>query len=163
MSEKKKAPVSRRIRLKRGVAPESAYTARTSKEVQTDNQSVTVPIPSQEAIVAVLRRAREIIRRGWCRGYAWVDVDGRPSHFPEAGAPAAYSLACAVRTAADGKIAGEHALRTLRRLTGHHNLSEWNDHPLRVKRDVIDLLSLAVREHGGPMLRRGGWRLSGAE
>ena len=165
MQGKTKAATGR-IKTKRGVVRESAYTARISKEVLTDNQVVAVPIPSEEEIATVLRRARELVRRGWCRGFAAVDVDGRPSHISGAGEMVAFSLPAAVRAGSGGRLvdrlAAEYAIRSLRRLVGHHNLAEWNDHPLRTKRDVLELLAQAVQQHGGPRLRRGGWVVGGA-
>lgn len=72
----------------------------------------------------------------------------------------AFSLVGAVRTAGEGGIVAEHALRTLRRLTCENNLVTWNDHPLRTKRAVMDLLDEAITAHGGRKPRNGGWNIS---
>ena len=73
-----------------------------------------------------------------------------------------FSLVGAVRAAGDGGIVAEHALRELRRLACEHNLSAWNDHPLRTKAAVLDLLDEAIAAHGGQRPRgRGGWSISG--
>lgn len=101
------------------------------------------------------------MRRGWCRGYFCVDADGRPSHYPDSGGPTHFSLVGAIRTAGEGRLVAEYALRTLRRLTSQHNLVDWNDHPLRTKADVLALLDRAIAEHGGHVPRgRGGWVIS---
>jgi hypothetical protein len=122
---------------------------------------VAVPVSSDEQLATLFRKARELVRRGWCRGYASTDADGRPSHWPGAGEPTHFSLVGAVRTAGEGGIAAEHALRTLRRLTQHHNLVAWNDHPIRTQAAVLELLDKAIAEHGGRVPRgRGGWTIS---
>jgi hypothetical protein len=160
MPEQSRAGVSSRRESLRGVTAETPHIPRNTSSVG-DSPFTGMTAPSQESILEVIRKASGLLRAGWCRGFASVDAEGRPTHYPEAGPPAAFSLPCAVRAAADGGIVGEHAIRVLRRLTGTHNLSEWNDHPLRTKRDVLDLLGLAMEACGGRRPRRGGWTVGG--
>lgn len=116
-------------------------------------------IPQSE-VLAVLRRAYSLILKGWCRCHMAVDATGRNTFWPEAQAPVAWSLLGAVKT---GTLAGHHAQKALSRLTGEVDIQRWNDHPLRTKRQVLDVLSVAIGEHGGKRPRVGGWRIGGAQ
>jgi hypothetical protein len=104
----------------------------------------------------VLRRAYTLVLRGWCRGHLAVDADGTPSGRRHASAPVAWSLLGAVKT---GDLAGHDAALILRKLVGSVDLQDWNDDALRKKRDVLDLLSLAITNSGGRAPRRGGWHV----
>lgn len=104
----------------------------------------------------VLRRAYTLVMRGWCRRHMAVDASGRSTFWPEAGEPVAWSLLGAVKT---GDAAGYAAQQLLKRLTGSIDLQQWNDAPLRTKRQVLDVLSLAIGQCGGRAPRAGGWRI----
>lgn len=113
---------------------------------------------SVDGALVVLRGAYTLVMRGWCRRHLAVEDEGRSVHWPEADAPVAWSLHGAVKT---GTLAGHSAALVLRKLTGCVDLQRWNDEPLRTKRQVLDLLALAIEACGGRPPRAGGWKIGG--
>jgi hypothetical protein len=111
-----------------------------------------------QEVLKVLRRARYLIYRdGWLQR----EFDIPPSDLAMA---RGWSLHYAIAEAAAGEdgrphIRVEWTRRLIRKLTGH-NIPEWNDHPLRTKRDVIALLDRAIELGGGRAPRSGGHHVS---
>jgi hypothetical protein len=67
------------------------------------------------------------------------------------------SMCDAINAAAEGNAAGEYAKITLRRILLELNLTAWERHPNRTRRDVHGLFRKAINKLGG---HRGGWRVS---
>lgn len=107
----------------------------------------------------VIRHARALIWRGWCRCHPCVDAKGFPVR--EAGTPVAWSLDGAIAEAGRGEIEGEFARRVIRKFTGP-NIPAWNDHPLRIREEVLHVLDRALQLAGDEPPRRGGWTVGTA-
>lgn len=69
----------------------------------------------------------------------------------------AFSLVEAIQTASNASIAGHHARQALQRLVGP--VSQWEQNPLRIWRDVEQLLARAIEITGAKPLGRGNWRV----
>lgn len=97
--------------------------------------------PSEEEqhrrALVVLRGARRLVARGWCRGAQCADASGDSSF--TMGAPVAWSLYGAIATAGAASIDCEYARRLVRKRIDTH-IPQWNDHPMRTQRDVLYLL-----------------------
>lgn len=129
------------------------FAALLAAPVETDVRDAYGRTPEEQraAALAVLRKAHDLVRRGWVqRASGGEDAEGRWR----------VSLYGAVAEASGGDIRGEYARRVLRRLAGTSDLVAWNDHPFRTQREVLSLLERAVAECGGMAPRRGGWRVA---
>lgn len=102
---------------------------------------------------AVLRRARDLLSRGW--------VQGRISA-PGASAArwcvvgAVYKAACEEarrRPSCAGQEAHmiDGAVASLRAVTGGEPLAAWNDHPDRTRGDVLEAVDKAMRQAAGDL------------
>jgi hypothetical protein len=152
-----------RGKLSRGVAAESAYSAR----------GAAGPLPAEDYdvagwqswgisrrdVVETLRLTRGLLLRvGWAPRCSAVDACGGDPW--ESGLPvAAYSLAMALKRAHSKQAHGGAATDALRELVGEP-VAHWEDRPLRTRADVIGLIDLAILRLGGAPPRRGGWRVT---
>lgn len=124
-----------------------------------------VPLEEQDIrAVPVLRAARAFIKRGWSRRHPTADAQGEPAEWT--GKPTvAWTLVGAIKEASDG-IEAEYAIRLMKRRLYEWNLPDWNDHPIRTRRDVVRAIERAIGAHAprrrpGPVcssMAGGGWR-----
>lgn len=132
---------------------------------ETDTPSVVVRVvdgrvalPPKSAVLAVLREGRRILREvGWSPGVFAVGAEGH-AWWMSSSDIKAYSLVGAIQTAAFGGIAAYHARRLLSKYVG--DLVQWEQHPLRKKREVMRLLERAIDELEDRPPRRGGWSIT---
>jgi hypothetical protein len=114
---------------------------------------------SEASILRVVRSARHLVMRGWCQRVAW--CDSRGDTLPGTAGPAThFSLVGAIRTAGEGELVCEYALKLVRKVLGERGLNEWNDNPVRVKGDILWLLDRTIELACGQRPRRGGWSVS---
>lgn len=100
-----------------------------------------------QAAAPCLNKALALVQRrdGWCQG-ALTDSDGR------------CSLQGALQ-ASGSALEGYYAREVLRRILHETDFTAWNDHPFRVRADVVRLLKTALRLSGSSE-KRGGWTVS---
>jgi hypothetical protein len=113
---------------------------------------------NESSLLRVLQVARRLVARGWAQRVAWCDAEGRSTP-GDMGPAVHFSLVGAIRTAAAGELVGEYALKAVRTVLGEWDLNQWNDNPIRTRRQVVDLLDTCVQRAGGKPPRRGGWVL----
>ena len=133
----------RRVRGKK-----SGYVANLPEPVETGR---FVRLEGQErldAAVPCLRRALALIQRkdGWCK-HALCDDKGR------------VSLNGALQLGAKDALGVYFAREVIRRVIYENDFTAWNDHPFRVRADVVRALKTALKVCGAHK-RRGGWVVS---
>lgn len=104
-------------------------------------------VARMQAAAPCLRKALVLIQRrdGWCQG-ALADSDGR------------CSLQGALQVSGSA-LEGYYAREVLRRILHETDFTAWNDHPFRVRADVVRLLKTALRLSVAGV-KRGGWVVS---
>lgn len=111
---------------------------------------------NESSVLRTLVIARRLLSEGWCQRVAWCDSAGDTN--PATMGPCThFSLVGSVRTAGQGDLVGEYALRHVRGVLNEGDLGRWNDNPVRTKAQVVALLDAAVEAAGGRPRRRGGW------
>lgn len=103
-----------------------------------------------DAAVPCLKRALELVQRkdGWCKG-SLHDDHGR------------VSLNGALQVGSKDALEAQYAREVLRKVIFEVDFTAWNDHPFRVRADVVRALKTALKICGAHA-RRGGWTVSTA-
>jgi hypothetical protein len=122
------------------------------------SKSLNVPESAYSATRAVLEDAERLLTGvGWAPHFAWTNAEGKPAL--ESEEVAAYSLAGAIACAGCGTIVAEYARRAVRAAL-REQISDYEAHPLRTKKQVLGAIRRAMRLVGGEPARRGGWLVS---
>lgn len=135
----------------------SLLSARTGSVAKTSAPIVLRGHPDPEA-VRVLRAALGLLRnRGWQPH--WLSETERFAAIKAGNRRArALSLVDAVQIAGNASVASYHARQILQRLVGA--VPAWETHPLRVWREVEQLLLRAIELETGQRPARGNWRVT---
>jgi len=128
----------------------STRPASGASRAQPQTEPGREPVDEQTLAAAVLARATQRIREGWCQQTEARDPVGRPVE-PWSEQAAAWSLLGALVSALDGPDALPRvplpaladAMSALAALIDDHSLSAWNDAPGRTQMDVIAVLERA--------------------
>lgn len=149
------APSGFRARGELRVRPQVA--ARTAKPTQASTCIVLRGQPDPEA-VHVLRAALGLLRnKGWQPH--WLSETERHAAIRAGNQRArALSVVSAIQLAGNGSVASYHARQILQKLVGP--IPSWEQHPLRIWREVEQLLLRAIELETGQTQPRGNWRVS---
>lgn len=104
----------------------------------------------KKTIKSILRKARALVKKGWCQGASARNSDGKPLHSDHPDA-VSYCAMGAIRAAGVsvgfpyGPIEGAAlALCDAESLQGIHEIGAWNDSQLMRQADVIDAFDRAI-------------------
>jgi anti-sigma regulatory factor (Ser/Thr protein kinase) len=128
--------------------PRTSPTSGTTVEQGHGKQ--TWSADEQTVAAALLARAAQRVRVGWCQNADATDASGTPIQ-PWSEQAAAWSLLGALVASLDGPDAVPElplpilatAMEALAVLIDDHSLSGWNDAPSRTQRDVVTVLERA--------------------
>ncbi len=140
----------------------ASVSCRTGGTVAAGGALLTDRQEQDRATVEVLRGAAGLLQKhGWLGRF--VSESDRFAAI-RAGKKNArgWSLVDAVQHAGNASISSHHARQVMGRLVGP--VAIWEDHPLRTSEEVFTLINRAIELcGGGAPVKRGGWRIGGAE
>lgn len=112
---------------------------------------------NESSVLRLFRIARRLVARGWCQRLPWCDASGSYEKAARGGEVTHFSLVGALRTAGQGELVVEYAIKLTRKALGEWDLNGWNDNPVRTQAQVLALLDHCIGLSGGRAPRRGGW------
>lgn len=160
-AEKPPANTARRATVGGERRAPKAQSSRNAVLSEKSKPFVTVlrGAPNAEA-AAVLRAAYAILRtKGWLPHY--LSETDRFAAIKRGDKRArGYSLVEAIQTAGNAGLSSHYARQTLQRIVGP--VPAWEQHPLRVWREVELLIFRGIELNGETPPRKGGWAVGGS-
>lgn len=94
--------------------------------------------------VEALRKARALIKKGWCQGFFAQTSDGEEVDANDRRARKWCASGAVFAQKGHGRIVGD-ALSVLSRVVETSSISDWNDAPVRTKREVLAAFDRAIK------------------